>query len=136
MNKAIIIGHLGKDAESGETESGKRWVRLSVATSESWRDKATGEKRERTEWHRIVCWGDGLTAFLTENAKKGGKVMVEGTVQTRKWTKDGQDRFTTEIVVQGAGGVVRLLGRPGEGGGGLPAPEEPDGRYAGSEGVF
>lgn len=131
MNKVIIVGNIGKDAETGGSDSGRKWAKLNVATSESWKDKNTGERKEKVEWHRVTCWGDGLCGFLGQYAKKGGKVLIEGQLQTRKWQdKQGQDRYTTEIVVQGAGGVVRLLGRPGDGG----APmEEPDGRWAGTD---
>lgn len=132
MNRVILIGNLGRDAESGETTTGKRWVRLSVATSVSWNDKTTGEKKEKTEWHRIVVWGDGFTAFLADNAKKGGKVLVEGKLSTHEYEKNNVKHWSTEVVVQGPGATVRLLNRPGDGGG-VPAPQEPEGRYAGSD---
>jgi single-strand DNA-binding protein len=131
MNKVILVGNLGRDAEVKTTSNtGKSYASLSVATSESWRDKHTGEKRENTQWHRVVCWGEGLSKFLGEHAKKGGKVLIEGTLQTREWDDKGTTKYTTEVVVQGAGGVVRLLGRPGSGGPAGP-DDEPDGRYAG-----
>lgn len=129
MNLAIVIGNLGKDAEIGETDKNKRWTRLSVATSESWKDKTTGEKREKTEWHRVTVWGDGYARYLGEKAKKGIKVEVRGKVTTSKWKgKDGQDRYTTEIVVQGADSSVLVIGKLGEGG--PPPPSDaPEGRY-------
>ena len=137
MNKAILIGNLGQDPDVGETAAGKRYARLSLATSESWRDKGTGERKERTTWHRVVVWGDGLCAVVQQYAKKGTKLCIEGKVSTREFEKDGIKKQVTEIVVQGGDGHVRLLGRPGEGGAGVPPPDaEPDGwaREAGADG--
>lgn len=123
MNKVILIGNLGKDAELHTTPTGKKYVKLSVATSVSWNDKATAEKKEKTEWHRITVWGDGFADFLGNNAKKGGKVLVEGQLSTSKYQdKAGQDRWSTDIVVQGYGSTVRLLNRPGETTGNAPPP--------------
>jgi single-strand DNA-binding protein len=127
INTVILIGNLGRDPEVGETSGGQRFAKLALATSEAWTDKRSGERQERTEWHRVVVWGDGLAAMLGKYARKGGKVYVSGKLATRKWQdKQGQDRFTTEVVVQGPGAVVRLLDRP-EGSGEAPAPEPVEG---------
>lgn len=131
LNRVIIVGHLGRDAELGETEKGTRYARLSIATSDQWRDKATGERRERTEWHRVVAWGDGLTAYLGRDAKKGVKVIVEGKLATREWTdKAGQKRSTTEIVVQGPDTRCLVIGQPS--GGPPPPADPPESRHAGA----
>lgn len=134
INKVILIGNLGADPEIGRTPTeGRRWARLSLATSDRWRDKETGEKRERTEWHRIVCWGDGLVGMLEQHAKKGMKLFVEGKLSTREWTdQTGQKRWTTEVIVQGGDGQVRLVG-PSNKGGVPPPEEEPDGRWKGAD---
>lgn len=135
INTVILIGNLGRDPEVGTTPTAnRRYARLSLATSNTWRDKHTGEKRERTEWHRVVAWGDGIVGMLEKYAKKGSKLYVQGKLSTRKWQgQDGQDRYTTEIVVQGGDGQIRLLG-DSAGAGGVPPPEEePDGRYAESD---
>lgn len=124
MNKVFIIGNLGRDPEIGETPGNKRYARLSIATSETWRDKVTGERREKTDWHRVVVWGDGLTGVLARYAKKGGKLLVEGKLVTRSWEKDGAKQYTTEIVVQGVEGRIELLGDAGGGSGGVPPPTE------------
>ena len=101
VNKVIIVGHVGKDPEMRSTGSGKRLANLSVATSESWRDKASGERKEKTEWHRVVVFNDSTADFIEQYVRKGDLVYVEGQLQTRKWTdKDGSDRYSTEIVVQ------------------------------------
>jgi single-strand DNA-binding protein len=127
INQVIIVGRLGRDPEVQETTGGARFAKLSIATSDTWRDKATGEKRERTEWHRVVVWGDGLAGMLKQYATKGGQIYVQGALETRSWEKDGQKRYATEIVVKG-GGVVRLLGSSGAGGSAVPDPtEEPEG---------
>jgi single-strand DNA-binding protein len=135
INMVILVGNLGRDPETGSTESGRRYARLSLATSQQWRDKTTGEKREATQWHRIVAWGDGLAGMLAQYAKKGSKLYVQGKLSTRKWQgQDGQDRYTTEVVVQGGDTRIQLLG-DASGAGGVPPPEEaPDGRYADDSG--
>jgi single-strand DNA-binding protein len=102
INEATLLGNLGKDPEVRKTQDGKEIVTLSVATSESWRDKATGERKERVEWHRVVIFNDALAALARDYLRKGSKVYLRGQLQTRKWTdKDGQDKYTTEIVLQG-----------------------------------
>lgn len=109
VNKAIIIGHLGNDPDVRKMQSGDSVANLSVATSESWKDKNTGEKRERTEWHRVAIFGK--MADIAENyLRKGSKVYIEGKIETRKWQdQSGQDRYSTEIVLRGFGGVLKML---------------------------
>jgi single-strand DNA-binding protein len=120
VNKAIIVGNLGKDPEVHRPDSGTLIVSFSIATSEKWTDKASGEKKEKTEWHRVVAFGtrdnDGLAGVAEKFLKKGSKVYVEGKLQTRKWTKDGVDHYTTEIVLQGFGANLTLLDSKGSGG--------------------
>ncbi len=124
INKAIIVGNLGADPEVRSTQSGTTVTTINVATSESWRDKNTGENREQTEWHRIVLWGK-LGEIAGEYLRKGSQVYIEGKIQTRKWQdKDGQDRYTTEIkanemqMLGGRGGSVPLNDNGGSGMGG------------------
>ena len=110
VNRAIIIGNLGADPEIRRTADGKPIANLRIATSESWRDKATGEKKERTEWHRVTIFSEGIAKIVEQYARKGTKVYVAGQLQTRKWSdKDGVERYTTEIVVQNYGGEFQLL---------------------------
>lgn len=110
VNKVILIGNVGKDPEVRRLTSGDPVVNLSVATSESWKDKASGERKEKTEWHRVVIFSEGLCKIVEQYAKKGNKVYVSGTIQTRKWTdKEGVERYSTEIVVQNFGGEFQLL---------------------------
>src|ERR1700691_6621242 len=100
VNKVTLIGNLGRDPEIRRMTSGERLVNLSVATSESWRDKASGERKERTEWHRVVIFNENLAKVAEQYLRKGAKVYLEGSLQTRKWTdKDGQDKYSTEIVL-------------------------------------
>lgn len=102
VNKVILVGNLGRDPETRVTQDGKKIVNMSVATSESWKDKNTGEKKERTEWHRVVIFSDGLANIAEKYLRKGSKVYIEGQLQTRKWTdKDGHDKYYTEVVLQG-----------------------------------
>jgi single-strand DNA-binding protein len=101
LNKATVIGHLGKDLEIRSFQNGGRAAHLSIATSESWKDKDSGERRERTEWHRVSIMSEGLVTVAEKYLKKGAKVYVEGRLETRKWTdKDGHERSTTEIVLR------------------------------------
>lgn len=110
VNKAVIIGNLGKDPEIRSTQDGKAICNMTVATSESWKDRNTGERKERTEWHRVVVFNDGLARVAEKYLRKGSKVYIEGQIQTRKWTdKDGQDRYSTEIVLQGFGSTLTML---------------------------
>lgn len=119
VNKAIIVGNLGKDPEVRRTQDGKPIATLSIATSESWRDKATGERKEKTEWHRVVIFNEGLAKVAEQYLKKGAKVYIEGAIQTRKWTdQSGVDKYTTEIVLKGFNSTLTMLGEKGSGGGG------------------
>ena len=119
VNKVILIGNLGADPEIRRTADGRPIANLRVATSESWRDKATGERRERTEWHRVVIFSEGLAKIAEQYLKKGAKVYLEGQLQTRKWQdKEGQDRWTTEVVLQGFNSTLTMLDSRGGGGGG------------------
>jgi single-strand DNA-binding protein len=119
VNKVILIGNLGKDPEIRRTQDGRPVANLRIATSESWRDKATGERREKTEWHSVVIFNENLCKIAEQYLKKGSKVFIEGSLQTRKWQgQDGQDRYTTEVVLQGFNGNLTMLdGRSGAGAG-------------------
>jgi single-strand DNA-binding protein len=120
VNKVILVGNLGADPEIRRTQDGRPIANLRVATSETWRDKATGERKEKTEWHRVVIFSEGLAKVAEQYLKKGAKVYIEGALQTRKWQdKDGQDRYSTEIVLQGFNSTLTMLdGRGGGAGGG------------------
>ena len=119
VNKVILVGNLGADPEIRRTQDGRPIANLRVATSESWRDKATGERKEKTEWHRVVIFSEGLAKVAEQYLKKGSKVYLEGQLQTRKWTdQQGQERYSTEVVLQNFNGQLVLLDRPGVGGGG------------------
>ena len=117
VNKAIILGNVGRDPEIRAMSSGDRIANLSIATSESWKDKATGERKERTEWHRVVIMNDAIVGIVERFVTKGDKIYVEGQIQTRKWQdQSGQDRYSTEIVVGRFNGSVTLLGGKGDAG--------------------
>jgi single-strand DNA-binding protein len=110
VNKVILVGNLGRDPEVRNTQSGDKIVNLSVATSESWTDKRSGERRESTEWHRVTIFSNGLAEIADEYLVKGSKVYIEGKLQTRKWEdQDGKDRYTTEIVLQPFNGKLVML---------------------------
>ena len=117
VNKVILVGNLGKDPEVRHTQDGKPIVNLSIATSESWRDKSSGERKEKTEWHRVVIFNEGLAKVAEQYLKKGSTVYIEGQLQTRKWTdKDGAEKYSTEVVLQGFNSVLTMVGgRPGGG---------------------
>jgi single-strand DNA-binding protein len=118
VNKVILVGNLGKDPEVRRTQSGEPIVNFSVATSENWRDKNTGERKEKTEWHRVVIFNEHLAKIAEQYLRKGSKVFVEGQLATRKWTdKDGQEKYTTEIVLNRFRGELQMLDGRGEGGG-------------------
>jgi single-strand DNA-binding protein len=119
VNKVIIIGNLGADPEVKSFASGGRIANLRIATSENWKDKATGERKERTEWHSVTLASDGLVGVAERFLRKGSKVYIEGQLRTRKWQdSSGADRYTTEVNVGGIGGVLTMLdGAPGAGGG-------------------
>jgi single-strand DNA-binding protein len=125
VNKVILVGNLGRDPEIRTMQSGGKVAQLSLATSESWRDKNSGERQEKTEWHRVVIFDDRLVDVVEKYLKKGQKVYVEGQLQTRKWTDNqGQERYTTEVVLQRFRGELTMLsGREG-GGGGFGEPED------------
>tara|TARA_R110002096_G_scaffold430722_3_gene645007 strand:+ start:3482 stop:3961 length:480 start_codon:yes stop_codon:yes gene_type:complete len=111
LNKATILGHLGSDPDVRTTSTGALVVTLSVATSENWTDKQTGEKRQRTEWHRVVIFNQGLAKIARDYLRKGAQVYLEGQLQTRNWTTDdGTDRYTTEVTLQAYRGVLTMLG--------------------------
>jgi single-strand DNA-binding protein len=119
VNKVILVGNLGKDPEVRRMTSGEPVVNLSVATSDTWRDKASGEKKERTEWHRVVIFNENLAKVAEQYLRKGAKVYLEGSLQTRKWTdKDGAEKYSTEVVLQRFNGTLVMLDGRGEGGGG------------------
>ena len=121
VNKVILIGNLGKEPEIRRTQDGRPIANLRLATTESWRDKASGEKREKTEWHSVVIFNEGLCKVAEQYLKKGSKIYIEGQLQTRKWQdQQGQDRYSTEVVLQNFRGELAMLdGRPGAGGGGM-----------------
>jgi len=119
VNKVILVGNLGRDPEVRRLNSGAAVVNLRVATSESWRDKTTGERQERTEWHNVVIYNENLGKVAEQYLKKGAKVYVEGQLQTRKWQdQSGQDRYTTEVVLQRFRGELQMLDRAGDNAGG------------------
>ena len=119
VNKVILVGNLGADPEIRRTQDGRPVANLRVATSDSWRDKTSGERRERTEWHRVVIFNEGLCRIAEQYLKKGAKVYLEGQLQTRKWQDpQGQDRYSTEVVLQGFNSQLTMLDRAGAGGGG------------------
>lgn len=135
VNKVILVGNLGRDPDIRHTQSGKKIANLALATSDSWKDRQTGERRERTEWHRVVIFSEGLADVAERFLRKGSKVYVEGALQTRKWQdQSGQERYTTEVVLQAFNGTLTMLdGRGGgdrphggdPGMGGDPGPDEP-----------
>ncbi len=117
VNKVILIGNLGRDPEVRTMQNGNKVANLNIATSESWRDKQSGERKEKTEWHRVVIFGN-LAEIAEKYLKKGSKVYVCGSLQTRKWTdQSGQEKYTTEVVLQGYGGELTMLDSRGGGGG-------------------
>ncbi|MEO0907537.1 MAG: single-stranded DNA-binding protein [Pseudomonadota bacterium] len=119
LNKVMLIGNLGADPEIRSFQNGGRVANLRIATSENWKDKNTGERREKTEWHTVAIFSDGLVNVVERYLKKGSKVFVEGKLQTRKWQdQNGNDRYSTEVVIQGLGGTLTMLDGRGEGGGG------------------
>ena len=120
VNKVILVGNLGKDPEVRRMQSGDAVVNFSLATSESWRDKSSGERKEKTEWHRVVIFNKNLAEVAEKYLRKGSKVYIEGALQTRKWTdKDGNEKYSTEVVIQNFRGELTMLDtKGGEGGGG------------------
>lgn len=117
VNKVILVGNLGRDPEVRRLNSGAPVVNLRIATSESWRDKSTGERKEKTEWHSVVIFNENLAKVAENYLRKGSKVYIEGSLQTRKWTdKDGVEKYTTEVVLQGFRGELQMLDAKGGGG--------------------
>ena len=130
VNKVILIGNLGKDPEIRRTQDGRPIANLRVATTETWRDKATGERREKTEWHAVVIFNEGLCRVAEQYLKKGAKVYIEGQLQTRKWQgQDGQDRYSTEVVLQGFNSSLTMLDSRGSGAS-MGLPDDDHGDYA------
>ncbi|MGF6433341.1 MULTISPECIES: single-stranded DNA-binding protein [Bradyrhizobium] len=118
VNKVILVGNLGKDPEIRRTQDGRPIANLSIATSETWRDKGTGERKEKTEWHRVVIFNEGLCKVAEQYLKKGAKVYIEGQLQTRKWTdQSGVEKYSTEVVLQGFNSNLTMLDGRGGGGG-------------------
>jgi single-strand DNA-binding protein len=132
VNKVILVGNLGKDPEIRRTQDGRPIANLSVATSETWRDKNSGERKEKTEWHRVVIFNEGLCKVAEQYLKKGAKVYIEGALQTRKWTDQaGVEKYSTEVVLQGFNSTLTMLdGRSGGGGGSFG--DEPGGDFGSS----
>src|SRR6266478_951695 len=136
VNKVILIGNLGADPEIRRTQDGRPIANLRIATSESWRDKATGERKEKTEWHRVVIFSEGLCKIVEQYLKKGSKVYIEGQLQTRKWTDQaGVEKYSTEVVLQNFNSTLTMLdGRSGGGGGGSFGSDDSSGGDLGSGG--
>jgi len=134
VNKVILVGNLGADPEVRRTQDGRPIVNLRVATSDTWRDKTTGERREKTEWHRVVIFNEGLCRVAEQYLKKGSKVYLEGQLQTRKWQdQQGQDRYSTEVVLQGFNSQLTMLdGRSGASGGDYGSDEGSSGDFGAS----
>ena len=110
VNKVILVGNLGRDPDIRTMQNGKKVCTFSIATSDSWKDKETGEKKEKTEWHRVVVFNEGLVGVVENYVKKGSKLYIEGSLQTRKWTDDsGTEKYTTEVIIQGYGGRIDML---------------------------
>jgi single-strand DNA-binding protein len=128
VNKVILVGNLGREPEVRSMQDGRSMVNMSVATSETWRDRQSGERKERTEWHRVVIFNEKLAEVAQKFVKKGSKVYVEGQLSTRKWTdQSGQERYTTEVVIPRFGGALTMLdGRGGGGDGGGMGGGGPD----------
>jgi len=128
VNKVILVGNLGKDPEIRRTQDGRPIANLSIATSETWRDKNTGERKEKTEWHRVVIFNEGLCKVAEQYLKKGAKVYIEGALQTRKWTdQSGVEKYSTEVVLQGFNSTLTMLdGRSGGGGGSFGSDDSGD----------
>jgi single-strand DNA-binding protein len=135
VNKVILVGNLGADPEIRRTQDGRPIVNLRVATTDTWRDKGTGERKERTEWHRVVIFSEGLAKVAEQYLKKGSRVYLEGQLQTRKWQdQGGQDRYSTEVVLQNFSSQMVLLDRAGGGGGGGFGPDDNGSDFGSSSG--
>jgi single-strand DNA-binding protein len=136
VNKVILIGNLGRDPEVRSFQNGGKVCNLRIATSENWKDRTTGERRERTEWHSVAIFNEGLVRVAEQYLRKGSKVYIEGQLQTRKWQdQSGQDRYSTEVVLQGFGSTLTMLDGRGEGGGGQDSGGQ-GGGYGGGSGGY
>lgn len=134
VNKVILIGNVGADPEIRRTQSGTAIANLRIATSESWRDKNSGERKEKTEWHTVVVFNEGLCKVVEQYVKKGAKLYIEGSLQTRKWQdQSGTDRYSTEVVLNGFGSTLTMLDGGGQPAGGGSSRSEP---AAGSDDDF
>jgi single-strand DNA-binding protein len=132
VNKVILVGNLGKDPEIRLTQDGRPIANLSIATSETWRDKSTGERKEKTEWHRVVIFSEPLCKIVEQYLKKGAKVYIEGALQTRKWTdQSGVEKYSTEVVLQGFNSTLTMLG----GGGGSFGGDDSGGDFGAERSV-
>jgi single-strand DNA-binding protein len=136
VNKVILVGNVGKDPEIRRTQDGRPIANLSLATSETWRDKNSGERKEKTEWHRVVVFNEGLCKVVEQYVKKGAKLYIEGQLQTRKWQdKDGAEKYSTEVVLQGFNATLTMLdGRAGGAGAGMQESDQSD--YGGGGGGY
>ncbi len=133
VNKVILVGNLGKDPEIRRTQDGRPIANLSVATSDTWRDKATGERKEKTEWHRVVIFNEGLCKVAEQYLKKGAKVYIEGQLQTRKWTdQSGAEKYSTEVVLQGFNSNLTMLEGRGGGSGSVSSDDQGGGEFGAS----
>ncbi|MBL8563480.1 MAG: single-stranded DNA-binding protein [Gemmobacter sp.] len=134
VNKVIIVGNLGRDPEVRSFQNGGKVVNLRIATSETWRDRNSGERKERTEWHSVAIFNENLAKIAEQYLRKGSTVYIEGQLETRKWQdQSGQDRYTTEIVLRQYRGELTLLGGRGDAGGGGASYDDPQGGYGGGD---
>jgi len=135
VNKVILVGNVGQDPEVRQFQNGGQVASFSLATSENWKDKNTGERREKTEWHRISIFNEGLVRVVQQYVKKGSKLYIEGQLETRKWQdQNGQDKYTTEVVLRGYGGNLTMLdSRNSEGGGRSMGYDQSGGGYGGGQ---
>jgi len=134
VNKVILVGNLGKDPEIRRTQDGRPIANLSIATSETWRDKGTGERKEKTEWHRVVIFSEPLCKIVEQYLKKGAKVYIEGALQTRKWTdQSGVEKYSTEVVLQGFNSTLTMLDGRSGGGGGSFGSDDSSGDFGGGQ---
>ena len=137
VNKVILVGNLGRDPEVRTTSNGSKVVQLSIATSERWRDRATGEQREKTEWHRVVIFNERLADVAERYLQRGRQVYIEGQLQTRKWQdQEGNDKYTTEVVLGQYRGELQMIGSRGDGGGGGGGFGDGNGGGGGGGGSF
>ncbi|MCZ4266605.1 single-stranded DNA-binding protein [Rhodobacteraceae bacterium R_SAG6] len=137
LNKVMLIGNLGRDPEVRSFQNGGKVCNLRIATSETWKDRNTGERREKTEWHSVAIFNEGLVRVAEQFLRKGSKVYIEGQLQTRKWQdQSGQDRYSTEVVLQGFGSTLTMLDGRGEGGGGGFGGGQGGGDYGGGGGGY